>query len=120
MELGIPIVLGLLVILVAVVIAVAATARGANRRKEAITDPGVETLRYAVPTGQDPAVLTTVLGREGYEATAEPAPHGHDLLVACPPGQRDRIRKVIAGTDAASMEGPGPSLDTGPIRFADE
>jgi hypothetical protein len=120
MELAIPIVLGLIVIGVVVVVALAAMARGANVRKEAIADPDVETLRYAVPTGQDPAVLTTALLHEGYEATSEPAPHGHDLLVACPPGQRDRIRDVISRTDTASMEGPGPRLDTGRVRFADE
>ena len=120
MELAIPIVLGLVVVGVLVVVALAAMARGANARKEAITDPDVETLRYAVPTGQDPAVLSTALLHEGYQATSEPAPHGHDLLVACHAGQRERIREVIARTDTASMEGPGPRLDSGPVRFADE
>jgi hypothetical protein len=120
MEIAIPIVLGLLVIGVLVVVALAAMARNANVRKEAIADPEVETLRYAVPTGQDPAVLSTALLQQGFEATSEPAPHGHDLLIACHAGQRDRIREVIARTDTASMEGPGPRLDVGRVRFADE
>jgi len=120
MEIAIPIVLGLIILFVVVVGVLGAMARNANEKKAAIEDPRVETLRYPVPTGQDPAVLMGALKHARHEATSEPSAHGHDLLIACPPGKREEIRQVIADADTTSVEGTGPKFDPGPIRFADE
>jgi hypothetical protein len=120
MEIAVPIVVGLVLVLLLVVVALGAVSRQAGTRKAAVEDPDIETLRYAVPAGQDPAVLMTALTQAGHQATSEMSPTGHDLLIACPVGKRDEIRSVIGNADTTSIEGPGPRIETGPIRFADE
>lgn len=119
MEIGIGALFGLVVLLVLAVVVGAAAVRRMGERKSAIDDPDIETLRYAVPNGQDPTVLVVALTHAHYQARAEPAPHGHDLLVACPPEtSRDEIRSVIAGVHSTSLE--GGEFDAGRVRFADE
>jgi hypothetical protein len=76
--------------------------------------PGLETLAYDVPNGQDPATLIVALGRAGYTAVEDLDGAVHQVLVACPEGRgaaRSRVR--------AAVQGAGVTADA-PVRFADE
>jgi hypothetical protein len=95
-------------------------ARAARRRREAVVDADMETLRYRVPNGQDPAMLLASLTHSGFAAVTEPVRDGKDVVVSCPDGrdnQRDRVRTAIQ--DASDMGGsdwPRPQH----VRFLDE
>jgi hypothetical protein len=81
--------------------------------------PDARIVAYALPEGQDPAVLTAALERAGYVAvTEEQRGHTH-LLVACPEeSDRSVIRSVIEGVHTTSFD--GVAIDVGHIRFDDE
>lgn len=86
-----------------------------------VHNPKVETLRYHVPDGQDPAVVTTALARHGYGYESMIDRGEHFVTIACPAGmdrERPRVRAVIREADRTSLE--GPAFDPGPIVFEDE
>jgi hypothetical protein len=88
---------------------------------EDLTGGSTPTLEYAVPTGQDPAVILAALERAGYTATVDPT-HTHQIvLIACPWGvepERASVRSVI---ESASVTAPqdGVPLEVD-VRFRDE
>jgi hypothetical protein len=87
----------------------------------AVSDPRTETLRYLVPDRQDPAVVMAALEKAGYPTAVEHVRAGRFVTVACPDGSdkdRSRIREIIGGADATSLE--GPTFDPGPVTFEDE
>jgi hypothetical protein len=76
--------------------------------------PGVETLAYDVPDGQDPAAVIVALGRAGYTAVEDVDGTTRQVLVSCPQGRleaRPRVRSVLEGVGV-----PGHAE----VRFADE
>lgn len=82
----------------------------------------VDSLRYEVPPGQDPAAVTAALMQEGFEVVRDDAAmHSQDLLILCPAGadrERAHVRSVIAHEAPIDMEGhPMPEHE---VRFADE
>jgi hypothetical protein len=92
---------------------------GVERDHEGAEEP--ETLRYRVPVGQDPVVVVAALRQEGYDASAEPVPEGHDVVVPCPGGRdlhRPRVRATIQHADVTNPE--GDPYDVPPVTFADE
>jgi hypothetical protein len=87
-----------------------------------VTTGQVESLRYEVPTGQDPAAVMSALKLEGYDVVREDAPtRFRELVVLCPAGadrERARVRAVIAHEAPVDMEGhPMPEHA---VHFADE
>ena len=95
--------------------------RERQRVTETLEDPRTPTLEYAVPTGQDPAVILAALHREGYTATVDPHGAHQVVLVACPAGlDRERAR-VRAAIESANVTAPddGAPLDVR-ARFLDE
>ena len=88
---------------------------------EELNDDRTPTLEYAVPTGQDPAVILAALESAGYTATADPH-HAHQrVLVACPDGvdqQRSQVRSVIESASVTAMDDGVPIQPD--VRFRDE
>lgn len=86
-----------------------------------LDSPQTPTLEYAVPTGQDPAVIIAALEKAGYTATADPN-HAHQLLrVACPSGldrQREQVRTVIESASVTAVR-DGVPIEAD-VQFADE
>jgi hypothetical protein len=83
--------------------------------------PGVETLRYRVPDGQDPTVPMSALERAGFSAALDEAAAEKYLAITCPHGRdrdRDEVRRVLDGVDRTSLE--GPQVRTGRATFEDE
>jgi hypothetical protein len=117
---GVVIVVIIALLLGGVLLAGRTGARGARRRREAVLDADVETLRYRVPNGQDPAMLLAALTHQGFAAVAEPVREGKDVVVSCPDGrerERDRVRTTIQdASDMGGSEWPRP----GRVTFLDE
>jgi hypothetical protein len=84
-------------------------------------DEGTPTLEYAVPTGQDPAVILSALETAGYTATVDPSGSHQVVMVHCPGGrdrERAQVRNVIRSADVTAPDDGAP-VDV-PIRFRDE
>lgn len=109
------VVIGLLVVVVAVMAAVARSAGG----RTAEVEREHPTLRYHVPEGVDPAALVAALDHEGFRASTTPGSLGEDLVIACPRGtdqDRDRVRATIQ--HAYDLQ--GDPISQPPVRFDDE
>lgn len=82
----------------------------------------VESLRFRVPEGADPAVIIATLRKNGFDATSDIGRAGHqDVVIACPQGKeraRPQVRSILAGESGINFEGDqsGPP----PIEFVDE
>lgn len=88
---------------------------------EVLEDHRTPTLEYAVPTGQDPAVLLAALHRAGYTATVDPSGAHQIVTVACPAGverEREPVRSVIESANVTAPDDGAP-LDV-VVRFLDE
>jgi hypothetical protein len=83
---GVVIVVIVVLLLAGALLAGRIGARAARRRREAVVDTDVETLRYRVPNGQDPAMLVASLTHSGFAAVTEPVRDGKDVVVSCPDG----------------------------------
>jgi len=90
-------------------------------RSEAVTGQ-VESLRYQVPVGQDPAAVIAALKLEGFEVVRDDAAlQSQDLIILCPSGaerERARVRAVIAHD--ASMDMEGHPMAEHDVHFVDE
>lgn len=99
---------------------------GFLRRREEIDhelhSERVPTLEYAVPTGQDPAVVLAALEQAGYTATTDTTTHPHQtVLIACPggvEGERARVRSVIESANVTTPDDGAPVDRV--VRFRDE
>jgi hypothetical protein len=84
-------------------------------------DPHVETLRYVMPDGQDPAVVISTLDSAGYTADLDVVAGDKQIVIACPAGrdrERARVRSVLGASDTTSLE--GPQFTPGRVTFEDE
>jgi hypothetical protein len=92
-----------------------------ERVDEELHDARTPTLEYAVPTGQDPAVILAALHREGYTATVDPNAAHQIVMVKCPEGleaQRERVRSAIESANVTTADDGIPlRVD---VRFRDE
>jgi len=67
--------------------------KGVARTESELHEPGARTMTYAVPAGQDPAVLMAALAGAGYRAVEETPER---LLVGCPHERDDAaIRELL-------------------------
>jgi len=91
------------------------------KRREARAG-AVDSLRYHVPPGQDPAAILAALQLEGYQAVRDDGQTTQDILILTPSGadlERLRIRAVLAHESRLKLEGDPTPADQ-EIRFADE
>jgi hypothetical protein len=117
----------ILLVLVALLVlgAVAYVLREHTAKRERVDgelhDARTPTLEYAVPTGQDPAVILAALTREGYTATVDSQAAHQIVLVKCPQGleaQREGVRAAIESADVTTADDGVPiRVD---VRFRDE
>jgi len=92
-----------------------------RKRGEAV-DEVVESLRYHVPVGQDPAAILAALQLEGYEAVRDDDLATQDILILTPSGadrERAKVRAVLAHEAPLNLEGDPKPRDY-EVRFADE
>jgi hypothetical protein len=100
--------------------AVVLMSRRQMQREDRAKRPDVETLRYHVPTGQDPAAVIAALHEEGFEAVEDHDAGFGQVLIPCLDGkdrERARARAVIG---QAPLNLDGDPCDAPPVRFADE
>ena len=118
-----PIVILLAVVVLALVVlyVVREQVRHRARVDEELHDERVPTLEYAVPTGQDPALILAALERDGYTATVDTQAAPQVVLIRCPAGlDRDRahVRSVIASAGVTAQDDGVPVRTD--VRFTDE
>lgn len=81
----------------------------------------VESLRYHIPPGQDPAAVLAALKVEGYDAVRDDRFDTPDVLILTPSGrdrERAHVRAVLADSDANLEGDPQPAGRR--VTFADE
>ncbi|MEP9381644.1 hypothetical protein [Nocardioides sp. KR10-350] len=92
------------------------------RKREEAVGGVVDSLRYHVPRGQDPAAILAALQVEGYEAVRDDQSPQPDILILTPHGsdrERAKVRAVLLHEAPLNLEGdPMPSDHQ--VRFADE
>jgi hypothetical protein len=117
----------LVVLLVLGAFAVKRFSRAEVDHADRLQAPGRPTVRYEVPSGQDPATVLLELRQAGYDASAdsEPGPSSPVVIIGTTNGSepdRDELRAVLARA-AVNVD---PSLDTdsgltpSAVRFMDE
>lgn len=93
-----------------------------ERKYAEATGEVVDSLRYHIPPGQDPAAVLASLRLEGYDAVCDDRFDDPDVLILTPAGrdrERAHVRAVLAHSTPTNLEGdrqPAGRL----IRFADE
>jgi hypothetical protein len=85
----------LVVIPALVVLALRQWGQQDSQTESRLLSPGVHTLSYVVPTGQDPAPLRAALAHEHFSSVMGHGDSGHCLIVECEEDDRDRIRAII-------------------------
>jgi hypothetical protein len=120
----VPVIL-LIVAIIAVAIAVKQFGRREVQHSDRLQYADRPTLRYAVPSGQDPAVVLTGLRRAGYDASAdsEPGPSSPIVIIGATSGAPDReeVRRTLTGLDGTNVvpEESG-QVNRSRVRFVDE
>jgi hypothetical protein len=91
----------------------------AAQHEEVMAAP--HTLRYDVPTGQDPSAVLVALSRGGFEASADPG-NSHAVTIMLPLGrqQREEVRVLIENEAEQTLDPQDQHVPGGPVRFADE
>jgi hypothetical protein len=120
---GLIIAIVIILIVLGVVVYMLSGAAAFKTMKAADNDEaaGVDTLRYHVPTGQDPTVLLAALQEAGYVVSPDLDNGEHVVTIACPQGreqERPKVRAVIGRANSTTLEGPEFDLDT--VTFDDE
>ncbi len=88
------------------------------RTEGRLHQPGAHALTYAVPAGQDPAIVAAALSHEHF-TTVTDYEGGHErLLVAADEQDRARVRDIIEHVDRAGID--GPEMHVAHVRFEDE
>jgi hypothetical protein len=80
--------------------------------------PEAHALRYVVPRGQDPAILTAALVHAGYRSVGSFEGGTARVLIACDEQDRGTVRDIIRHVDRAGFD--GPDLQVARARFEDE
>jgi hypothetical protein len=124
MAIGVAIGVGLVLLVIAWLVFSSVSARRVKTAPErpSPAEPGIETLRYRVPQGQDPAVIMSKLDRGGYTATLDETGGDKYLAIACPDGQandRPAIRSIIDSAHTTAIDS-GADFDPGRASFEDE
>lgn len=94
------------------------------RAQDEVKSGAVDTLRYRVPEGWDPATVLAALQKEGFDAVPDlnnGSGATQDLLIPCPDDveqHRARVRSVIESAEEADFIGDREQLPR--VRFADE
>lgn len=83
-----------------------------------LTSPDSHRLVYAVPDGQDPAVLMGGLTGAGFVCVTDNLRGVVHLLVECEEKDRARVRAIIEQVDRAGIE--GPAMHVRQVSFEDE
>jgi hypothetical protein len=111
----------LIVIALAVVIGTGMSILTLVRREEVLDerlhDPDVNTIEYLVPDGVDPSIVRGALQVAGFTSVFEDRWGVEHLLIACPPRDRERMRRVIRDVQARDYV---PELHLDSVRFRDE
>ena len=116
---ALPIVFTVLLVLgVAVALAMRSWVREEARMEALIESPETHTVSYAVPDGQDPAILAAALHQAGFTARAHLEGGFEVLRIACNEQQRAQVRSVIEHVDRTGFE--GVPMHIGHARFVDE
>lgn len=89
-----------------------------SRAEARMHDPHTPTVAYAVPNGVDPVALKFELERAGFRTGTDRVGEAECLLVQCEPGQRSRVREVIANVRLRDFDGSDLSVDH--VVFEDE
>jgi hypothetical protein len=85
--------------------------------EERVHDHGVNTVEYLVPDGVDPSIVRAALKMAGFTSAFEDRWGVEHLLIACPPREREQVRRVIAEVQARAYV---PELHLDVVRFQDE
>jgi hypothetical protein len=109
---------GALMLAVALMLALRRWTLDDVRTEARLRQPGTNTLAYAVPIGQDPAILMSALGHAGFTSVADTEGGTERLLVACEEGDRSKLRSIIEGVHRAGFD--GPEMPAVRVRFEDE
>ena len=116
---ALPIVFTVLLVLgVAVALAMRSWVREEARTEALIESPETNTVSYAVPDGQDPAILAAALHQAGFTARAHLEGGFEVLRIACNEKQRAQVRSVIEHVDRTGFD--GVPMHIGHARFVDE
>ena len=89
-----------------------------KRAESEFHDPHLPTATYAIPNGVDPVVFAVALKKAGYDSVVTEVGASQGLRVKCQPGDRERLRHVIAGVGVTSYDGTAMTLDH--VVFEDE
>jgi hypothetical protein len=113
------------VAIIAVAIAVKQFGRRELRHSDRLQNADRPTLRYAVPAGQDPAVVLAGLRQAGFDASAdsEPGPSSPIVIIGATGAAPDReeVRRTLADLDGTNIvpEESG-QVQRSRVRFVDE
>jgi len=80
-----------------------------------------DALRYRVPSGQDPAVLTSALSEAGYEAVGDLVEGQNVVVIESGGGGRpdpDKVREIIRQANTTTLE--GGRMQERPVVFEEE
>ena len=107
----------MLVVVIGVTVAFAEVTRRTRALEEKLHEPDVPTVRFVVPDGVDPAVVGGGLSSAGFTNVLEIEYGEEELLIECPPSEREHARAVIAEIEGRMCQ---PGLPVPPVRFMDE
>ncbi len=94
--------------------------KAGEQRLERMRD-SAEALHYRVPSGQDPAVLTSALAEAGYEAVGDLVEGQHHVMIEGGRGgapDPDKVRAVIERANDPTLE--GGRMQQSPVVFEEE
>ena len=113
------VVIGVLVVLLGLALALRRVTLDEGKTEERLRRPEAHSLTYAVPDGQDPAVLVGALAGEGFTAVAELEGGAEMLLVECPrPEDRAKVRSIIEQVTRTGFD--GAEMHVAHVSFEDE
>ncbi|HEY6935104.1 MAG TPA: hypothetical protein VI452_17015 [Marmoricola sp.] len=117
------VIIALLVVVGFIVFAAVRFLHRQARHQDEVKSAPVDTLRYRVPEGQDPAIVLAALQKEGFKAIPDVQGAGpsHDVLIPCPDDterHRAHVRSIIQSTEQVNFEGDQRQIPQ--VKFADE
>jgi hypothetical protein len=119
----VPVIL-LLIVLVAGAIALKQFGRREIAQSDRLQNADRPTLRYEVPSGQDPALVLAGLRQAGYDASpdSEPGPSSPIVIIGATGGAPDReaVRSTLADLDGTNIVPEESGSVHTPVRFVDE
>jgi hypothetical protein len=121
----VPVIL-LVVALVLVAVALKRFGRREIQHSDHLQNADRPTLRYEVPSGQDPAVVLAELRRAGYDASpdSEPGPSSPLVIIGTTTGNapdREQLRAALDRVDSTNIDPEvASSVHRTPVRFMDE